>query len=161
MKGLDTLLRAFLLLPQSRFHVVIIGRGPDEERLRQLAADLRISESVSFLGSVPNENLCDYLADADVYVFPSLTEGWPKSVFESMVMGKPIVASKIAGIAEVLEDGKSAILFEPSNPKDLAAKILKASDDKELASRLGENARSKAAKLYAQAKDRTALDICL
>jgi glycosyltransferase involved in cell wall biosynthesis len=140
----------------------LIGRGPDEERLKLLAATLEILGSVSFMGSIPNQVVCDYIGDADVYVFPSLTEGWPKSIIESMLMSKPIVASRIPGVTDLLEDEKSALLFEPSSPPDLAAQIIRISNDEAFAKRLGRDARLKAMELYAKAVDEKAsLDICL
>lgn len=162
LKGLDTLLEAFALLPKNAFRLIIIGRGPDEGRLKQLAARLQILESISFLGSMRNQDLPDYIGDADVYVFPSLTEGWPKSIIESMLMSKPIVASRIPGVAELLEDEKNAILFEPSNPRDLAAKIRRISSDETFAKRLGRDANLKITALYAIAADQgSSLDVCL
>jgi glycosyltransferase involved in cell wall biosynthesis len=162
LKGLDTLLKAFVLLPRDKFHLILIGRGADEERLKHLAASLGILGSVSFLGSIPNQKVSDYIGDADVYVFPSLTEGWPKSIIESMLMAKPIVASRIPGVTDLLEDGKSALLFEPSNARDLAAKIIKVSSDEALARRLGTNARLEATELHAKAiNERTSIDVCL
>ena len=162
LKGLDTLLEALALLPKNTFRLILIGRGPDEERLKQLAAHLGILESINFLGSMPNQDIPDYIGDADVYVFPSLTEGWPKSIIEPMLMSKPIVASRIPGVAELLEDEKNALLFEPSNPRDLAAKISRISMDEAFAKRLGRDAGLKATELYAKAlSERASLDICL
>jgi glycosyltransferase involved in cell wall biosynthesis len=142
--------------------LILIGRGPDEERLKHLAATLEILESVRFVGSMPNQDVCDYIGDADVYVFPSLTEGWPKSIIESMLMSKPIVASRIPGVTDLLEDERSALLFEPSNPRDLAAQIIRISNDEALAKRLGEDARLNAMKLHANAVvEKASLDVCL
>lgn len=162
LKGLDTLLKAFALLPKDKFHLILIGRGADEERLKHLAASLGILGSVSFLGSMPNQKVSDYIGDADVYVFPSLTEGWPKSIIESMLMSKPIVASRIPGVTDLIEDEKSGVLFEPSNASDLAAKIIKVSSDEAFAKRLGKNANLKATELYERAtKQRASIDVCL
>lgn len=148
LKGLDCLLRAMVRLENSgEFHLFLIGRGPDETRLRKLAEHLGISNLVHFTGSVSNTSIREYLAEADVYVFPSLSEGHPKSLLEAMLMAKPIVASRAEGVTELLNHGQDALLFEPSRPDDLAMKVLEIVRNKELAERLGNNARLRATEM--------------
>jgi glycosyltransferase involved in cell wall biosynthesis len=161
MKGLDVLFHVLKLLPADQFHLVLVGRGPDELRLKDLARDLGVMRLVSFVGSVPNKEVCDYLGDADIYVYPSLTEGWPKSVLEAMIMAKPIVASRVHGVTDLLDDN-TALLCDPIDASDFASKILTFSNDRELARCLGENAKSKAAALYDKLKEQTIVsDVCL
>jgi glycosyltransferase involved in cell wall biosynthesis len=145
LKGLDCLLRALVRLKDNgKFHLFLIGRGPDEVRLRNLAENLGISNLVHFTGSVSNAIIQKYLADTDVYVFPSLSEGHPKSLLEAMLMAKPIVASRVEGVTEFLKHRENALLFEPSRPDDLAAKVLEISGNRELAEQLSRNARLRA-----------------
>jgi glycosyltransferase involved in cell wall biosynthesis len=148
LKGLDCLLRALAILKdRGKFHLLLLGRGPEEQRLRQLAVDLNVLGLVHFVGPVSNRVISGYLADADTYVFPSLSEGLPKSLLEAMLMAKPIVASRIAGVTEFLKHGENALLFEASKPDDLAEKILEITTNDELAKRLGSNARLRAIQL--------------
>jgi glycosyltransferase involved in cell wall biosynthesis len=80
-----------------------------------------------------------------VYVQPARAEGLPLAVLEAMAMGLPIVATSVGGIPEVLADGISGVLVPPGDPAVLAAAVLRILDDVDLATSLGEQARTAAA----------------
>ncbi|HEU5181280.1 MAG TPA: glycosyltransferase family 4 protein [Candidatus Polarisedimenticolia bacterium] len=95
--------------PSARF--VIGGWGSQESDLRQAAAALGVAQRFDFVGKVPNAQVADYLAAASVVVFPSSMESTSHACLEAMAMGKPVVASRLGGLAELLgEDGRGILV---------------------------------------------------
>jgi L-malate glycosyltransferase len=117
-KNQSLLLRASAHL--SDVDVVLIGDG-DASRLHQLADELGIAQRVHVLGY--RTNASRYLAFADVMVLPSRNEGLPIAVLEAFRAGIPVVGSAIPEIAEAIEEGRTGFLFEPENPRALAASL--------------------------------------
>jgi glycosyltransferase involved in cell wall biosynthesis len=117
-KGQDVLIRSLALLPEE-VHVALAGRGPQEARLRELAASLGVTGRVRFLGYV--SDVASVYNAARICVIPSLWEGFGMVAVEAMASGVPVVASRIPGLAEVV--GIAGLLFEAGNPADLAEKI--------------------------------------
>lgn len=99
--------------PEARF--VIGGWGSQEESLKRMARELEVDSRVDFVGAIPNSEVADYLALSEVVVFPSSMESTSHACLEAMAMGKPVVASRLGGLAELLsEDGRGVLvdLFE-------------------------------------------------
>lgn len=117
-KGQDVLIKAIPLLPGD-VQVAFAGRGPLEEKLRELARDLGVLGRIRFLGYV--EEVSSIYKSAKVCVIPSMWEGFGMVAVEAMASGVPVVASRIPGLAEVV--GEAGTLFEAGNPSDLAGKI--------------------------------------
>jgi glycosyltransferase involved in cell wall biosynthesis len=78
----------------------------------------------------------------DIFALSSLWEGLPLALLEAAAMGKPIVATDIDGVREVIQDGETGLLVPPANPEKLAEAILRLLQDKDLARKLGENAKA-------------------
>jgi len=142
-KGLDTLLEAFKLVASENreTYLLLLGKGPLGDRLKDKAGSLGISDNVCFKGNVPNVH--EYLNSADIFVFPSFREGMPNSLLEAMACGLPVIASKIGGVVDVVEDGKSGILFEPGDVSGLASAMVRLLNDNELRLKLGAEARKR------------------
>lgn len=107
--------------------LVLVGRGAGFESARQQAERLGISEDVIFTGPVPSEAAPEMLAAADILLSPQVNNqdgtlffGSPTKLFEYMAMGKPIIASDLAQIGDILENGVTAILTEPGSVDALA-----------------------------------------
>ena len=127
VKDHATLVRALAELPQTR--VAIAGRGDEESNLRRLAAELGLAERLHLLGL--RDDVDTVLAAGDVFVQPSLSEGLPLAVLEAMAASLPIVATRVGGIGEAVEDGATGYLVPSANPPALAAalrKVLEAGD---------------------------------
>lgn len=144
VKGHEFLLRAMTALPASGCRVVtaIAGTGFEESRLRELATSLGINDVVQLLGY--RSDIPDLLDAADVFVMPSLSEGLPMAMIEAMLAGKPIVASDVGGIPELLSTTDVGILVPPRDPEGLANALGRVISDPELRRRLGSAARARA-----------------
>jgi glycosyltransferase involved in cell wall biosynthesis len=140
VKGYDDLIRAVGLLKSNgrAIRCVIAGVGPDEERLRRLIGELDLAHEVRLLGL--RNDVPDVLRALDVAVLPSHSEGAPLAVIEYMAAGTPIVATKVGGVPELIEDGVHGLLVAPRDPPRLAAAIGRLLDDGTLARGLADGA---------------------
>lgn len=123
--------------------LVIVGDGPIRHDLEQKIAQLGVSDTVSMPGSVGQDELPSYFAAADVFCMASFAEGIPVVLMEAMATGLPVVATWIAGIPELVEDGSTGLLVPPGRADLLAAALVSLSEDPELRSRLGIAGRAK------------------
>ena len=119
---------------------VLAGQGPLRDPLEQQANALGIARNMRFLGY--RDDVATVLAGLDVFVLPSLSEGLPLSLLEAMAASKPIVASNVGGIPEVIRDGENGLLAAPATPTELADRILMLLADPSRAHFLAENARA-------------------
>ncbi len=137
VKGHDTFLRAARLIlddePRARF--VIAGGGPLEDDLVGLAKQIGIDGACRFLG--PRADACDVMAAMDVFVLPSLNEGLPMAVLEAMALARPVVASEVGGVPEVVRPRETGLLVPPGDICALAAACLSLARDPEWARQLG------------------------
>lgn len=147
-KGLEYALRAFQLVKRKigSSKLVIIGRGEKRylDMLVRLARQLRIDRDVFFLGNVSDEELSAFYHGASLFVFPSLVEGFGLVCAEAMACGKPVVASDIPGVREVVINGETGFLVPPRNYIELANAILRLTDSVDLMNRLSSNASRQA-----------------
>jgi glycosyltransferase involved in cell wall biosynthesis len=139
-KGVDVLLRASLSVPNARG--VVVGDGEDAAHLRALCDELHAP--VDLLGNRPDARAIT--SAAEVFVVPSRTEGTPLALLEAMALERPIVATAVGGIPELLTNDENALLVPPESPAALAAAIGRLLDDRELAARLGAAARETVAR---------------
>lgn len=140
-KGHSVLLEAVAIIINSnrRVHLYLAGDGPDEDLLRQQASTLGIADSVTFSGVV--DDVVAFMADIDIVVLPSLWEGMPNVLLETMAAGRPIVATNLPGIEEMVQDGISAVLCEPGLARPLADAIMRLMDDPGMARSLARAAQ--------------------
>ena len=128
-KDQANLLRSFRIA-ESKIHnkdlrLKIIGEGPEKNNLFDLASELGIIDKVDFLGYVENEKeLLNLLRSYDVFVLSSVTEGFPRVLYESMTSSLPIVTTNVGGIPYLLDDKHNAIIVKSRDPKSLAQGIL-------------------------------------
>lgn len=117
------ILKSLALLPvekQQRFTLTLVGDGEMRQQLEEYAQQL--SSKINFIGNT--KNVDNYLIQADCFILFSKNEGLPISIIEAMRAGLPIISTKIAGIPELVEDGKNGYLVEP-NTEELANLLLK------------------------------------
>jgi glycosyltransferase involved in cell wall biosynthesis len=140
-KGHRYLLEAIdSLVKNARLLLLIAGReGNATPQLRALSQRPTLSGRVRFLGH--REDIPDLLAAADLFLFPSLYEGFGGAVIEAMALGLPIIASDLPAIREVVEPGRNALLAQPQSPDKLASAIETLLSDRERARAFGKRSR--------------------
>ena len=148
-EGLEYLVEAAKLLKEwnvENFAVMIVGDGAVWEDIKNLTKELEVEEYFTFTGRVPHEEVEDYYSLVDIAPFPR--KGLPVcemvsplKPFEAMSMAKAVLSSDVAALAEIVDDGKTGLLFKKDDSEDFAKVILKLIQDKELRSTLGHNAR--------------------
>ena len=125
-KGYDLLLRALALL-DGRAHLEIVGDGPRRGEYEALARELGVEERVRFAGLRPKAELAERMRSSDLFVLASRFENNPCVVLEAMASGLPVVATRVGGLRELVDE-RSGLLAEPSDPESLAKRIGEALD---------------------------------
>ena len=125
--------------PDIRF--VLSGEGPRLNKTRELVQSLGIDYAVDFIGYVFQEQLLALYGQLHVLLMTSITEGLPNCLLEAGAMQVPVVATRVGGVEEIVEDGRSGILVEPGNIKGLADAVVRLKRDPELAKNMGQRAR--------------------
>jgi glycosyltransferase involved in cell wall biosynthesis len=140
-KGFDLLIRSVHGLLQDGVDVelVIAGDGDDEPRLRQLIAELGVHDRVRLLGFFADPRAV-YEA-LDLFVLSSLREGLPNVLLEAMALDLPVVATRIAGIPRLIDDGHNGLLIAPDNADELTQALTRLAGDAGLRMQLGQAAR--------------------
>ena len=136
-KGHTDLLFAFRKLcdsGQSALHLVVVGEGPEREKLNKLTRDLLLAEKVSLVGQ--QDDVRPYYAIADVFVLPSHSEGTPNVLLEAMAMGVPIVATSVGGVPELTGGGEAALLTQKKDIEGLAKALARLLEEPDLQARL-------------------------
>jgi glycosyltransferase involved in cell wall biosynthesis len=147
-KALDVLIRsAALLAPQfAGLRVLIVGDGEERERLEALIDELRLGETVKILGL--RTDVADLIDSLDVAVCCSDSEGSPLSVMEYMEAAKPVVATRVGGVPDLIDDGMHGLLVEPRDPDGLAAAVAALLRDRDRAAQLGSRARERRRRVF-------------
>lgn len=145
-KGIEYLLESVPIVlgmfPNTVF--VIVGDGPLRRELESLSRQLSIDDRVIFAGFC--QDVSAILSIFDIAVFPSITEGSPQALLEAMAMGRPIIATNVGGMKEILEDGETALLVPSKEPKALADGIIYLLRNQHGAKKLGIRAKEDAEK---------------
>jgi len=124
-KGLDVLIRSFSLLLSfdRRLRLLLAGDGPERKQLEELAKSLSVDAQIDFLGWQGRDQIKQLLFNCDVFVLPSRWESFGLVLLEALSCGKPVVATNVVGIPEIIENGRNGLLVEPDDPAALAAAI--------------------------------------
>lgn len=125
-KGLEYLIRAIPLITEKAPHarlLMILGRQPVEgyKKITDLIRSTGVADRLTLLDPVPREELSSYIAAADCVVVPSISEGFGFTAIEACAMGKPVVASNVASLPEVISG--TSVLVEPANPAAIACGV--------------------------------------
>jgi glycosyltransferase involved in cell wall biosynthesis len=129
---------------------LFVGEGESREALRNLAREKGVEQSCRFAGA--RNDLVDWYAAADVVVLPSLSEGFPFVVLEALAMSRPVVATDVNGVPEIVHDGRTGLLVPPRNPQALEAAIRTLLRDPGLAARLGKAGQKEVAARFTAGK---------
>lgn len=141
-KGCPYLIKAMKILKEKYPYIllIVLGEGPEGKKIEEQIKELKLEKNILLLGQ--KENISEYLNASDVFVMPSLWEGLPIALLEAMACGLPVVNTRVGGVPEVVEDGKSGFLVELKNPRGLAEKIIKTLEmSEEERKKMGEHGR--------------------
>jgi glycosyltransferase involved in cell wall biosynthesis len=146
-KGVADLLTAITCLSKDvveRIELWIIGHGTEFDRLTVMAVEYGIKDKVVFYGRLPNEQLPDFYAAADIFIAPSIidadgdTEGQGVIFLEAMASGIPVIGTRTGGVAEMIDHGNTGLLVAPNHVDQLAAAIERLIADEPFRAKLGE-----------------------
>jgi len=143
VKGVQYLLEAMSAVhrkvPQAE--LVIVGDGNERAALETLTDQLGIRECVKFVGMVPHEQVTDWMYNADIFVLPSISEGFPLVVLEAMACGLPVVATRVGVLPEIIEDGTNGFVVDAKSPYEIADKLLTIMQSDELYEKMSVNGK--------------------
>lgn len=126
-KGIEFLVEAANILKESDAEFALIGEGRDKKKIRKLIASYKLEKKFYLVGDfftrISRREADKYLKAFDIFVLPSVKEGFPSVILEAMAAEIPVIATKVGAIPEIIQDGKNGILVEPKNPKAIAKAI--------------------------------------
>jgi glycogen(starch) synthase len=160
-KGFDVALDAFALARPSisAAHLTIAGDGPERDSLQRRAGQLGLGNSVTFAGWVGRDAIYDLIGQSTVILMPSrFREPFGMVAVEAALIGRPIIASRVGGLPEVVIDGETGVLVEKDDPPELARRLVELLSDPARASRLGERARAATLQRFGIAANAAAYD---
>ncbi len=134
------IIEAMKYLPEN-IKLLIAGTGPLKNKYSLLVTRYGLRNRVLFLGHVGHEELPKYLAEADVFIRPSLSEGLGNVFLEAMAAGLPVIATPVGGIPDFLKDGETGLFCEVGNPKTIAEKVKIYLRNEELREKIKANAK--------------------
>ena len=140
-KDFESLFRAAARV-DGDFRLRVLGDGPDRPALERLLAELGLEQRVELAGDA--DDVPEQLAGADVFVLSSRSEGLPMSILEAMAAGLPVVATRVGGIPELVDDGRTGLLVGAGDVDALAEALQRLVDDPELRRTLGAAGRERA-----------------
>lgn len=143
-KGLHLLLQACVILREQGhrdYTVLIIGNGEQRDELEAFCQAHDLQDCVQWLGRIEYDRLGNYFAQADVFVFPTLEDTWGLVVLEAMLFAKPILCSKWAGSADLVQHGENGYVFDPQNVEEIVEVLRRFIDDRELSDRMGQKSK--------------------
>jgi len=136
-----TLLKGFKEVVKSidDAQLLLVGDGPLRKQLEEFRAKHNL-RNVRFLGRVPFNEVLENVAKSDIFILTSIEEAMPNAVIEALALGKPVIATRVGGIPEIVKDGFNGLLIPPKSPKHVARALRTLLTDEKLHSKLSRNA---------------------
>ncbi len=152
-KGFDKMIEALALIPDKHVHYYLIGTGPDETYLKELARSFKVNERVHFLGAVSDETKQAWLDLCQVLVMPARQidydfEGFGIVFLEANLASKPVIAGNSGGIADAVEHNLSGFLVDPLNPQEIKDYLMQLKSSPSQCATLGQAGRERAIKQF-------------
>jgi len=150
-KGAEYLIRSIpailQALPETKF--LVVGSGPERDRLLRLAGSLRVADSVRFVPYIENERIPGLYKLSRAFIFPSI---WPEPfgrvLIEAMTVGTPVIASRVGGVPEIIKDERGGILIPPRSPESIAEAAISLLKDENRCKRIGEGGKRRVEEEY-------------
>lgn len=130
--------------------VMIVGDGPEKKKLYRLVKELGIEDEVEFLGRKLNKDIPNYLSKMDIYCAFSKSESFGVSILEASAVGIAVVANRVGGLQEVVQDGSTGYLIDSFNMNQATTSLLKLIKNDELRSIMGNNGRKMVELMYSE-----------
>ncbi|MBI2627961.1 MAG: glycosyltransferase family 4 protein [Candidatus Niyogibacteria bacterium] len=138
--AVQDIVEAMKYLPEN-VKLFILGNGLEEKNLKSLISNLKIKDRVSMFGAISHKELPKYLARADIFIRPSLSEGMGNSFIEAMAAGLPVIGTPVGGIVDFLKDGETGLFCKVRDPKSIAEKVKMLLADNRLRQKIISNAQ--------------------
>ena len=136
----------------------MVGEGPERTALVDLAAQLQVESRVHFTGAVSVREATRILAQCDLLVLNSTTENCPHVVLEAMALGVPVVATRVGGVPELVDDERTGLMVDPEDQLEMISKLRRAIDDRPWRARASQLGQARSARFsweaHADAVDR-------
>lgn len=159
--GLDLLLESFAQVhrhfPQTLLRIA--GDGPERRSLADLAEKLGVGEAIEWLGQIPNARVADFYKIIDIVVIPSRRESFGVTAVEGSACARPVIASRVGGLPEVIAEGETGLLFSPENISELVERMERLIKDFDLRNKLGRQGREQVLKRYDWQKNVTQMEL--
>jgi glycosyltransferase involved in cell wall biosynthesis len=144
-QGLEILIEAAKRVKEqgyAQIKHILVGDGEQEPLLRQKVREYKLEQEIRFTGRVAYEQVVNYMNACDVAVAPFTTKGSaalgsPLKLFEYLACGRPVIASRVDGVKEVIEEGKCGYLFEPGDAEELAKRIIQSYQERDALEEMG------------------------
>jgi glycosyltransferase involved in cell wall biosynthesis len=143
VKGMNVLIESFVKIEKEFpwLRLVIIGDGSEKTNIDNMSKDLGIMNKVDMKGKLPLSKTRDVMKRCYCFVLPSMSEGLPRVLMEAMALAKPVIASRVGGIPELVKDNNNGFLFKSGDSNDLADKLRILLKDKNKAHEMGQSGR--------------------
>ena len=141
-KGVDTLVEALGLLGARAPHTLIIGQGPEKQRIQKKIKALGLGDKAEIRLWMTHDELAQTLTNARMVVLPSREENFSLAVLSAMAVGVPVISTRVGGTPEIIDHEQTGLLVEPNRPPMLAQAIVRLLQDPKLARRLGHHGRT-------------------
>lgn len=125
--------------------LTLIGKGPEEENLKEMAKELGIDSKTNFEGYIPHEDIADFYRDSDIFIMPSLNEGMSNTILEAMASGLPIITTQTGGTDELIDE--NGFIVPKKDPSAIREAIREYMSDYEKIAEHSNNSRDRAEKL--------------
>ena len=149
-KNVETLIRAVGIIAHDmnypKIELTVIGDGPERDNLEHLIADLKLKEYVILLGY--REDVGDFLHTSNLFVHPSVAEGFGIAVAEAMMAGRPVIVANAGALPELIVDGESGMIVDPLDAQAWAAAIMKCIKEPAFATKIAANGKNRAFNMF-------------
>jgi len=142
-KGIFELVWSFAGLCKNHpsFSLIVVGDGDDQVKLKEAVQGCGLEKYVHLIGRVEHNKIPDFLSAGDIFVLPSHREGLPVSVIEAMACGRPVIATNVGGIPEIVRDQQTGLLIEPENVSSLTNAVMSLAFDMQRCIKMGDTGR--------------------
>jgi len=140
-KGQKFLIEAMDIVRKTNtsIRLVLCGSGPEEGKIKNLVKNLNLEDRVFFMGTVPKDTIPEILKSADIFVLPSLSEGFPNVLLEAMASGLPIISTNVDGVNEIVKSGINGYIIPSGSSESIANAIIELCSEPGILKKIGEN----------------------